>query len=152
MPRSILRAQEEVSAPRHFAPPAFWPILSIPVIAEPLQNTRAAEAMYRVAAELRSRYDGQEILASAMANDALIFHLGLPLRKVIYEGNKPYWTESLEHPARYAAWVLVNTGGSGDQVYLTLRSNPEFTSMFDLVYEDGDYRLYRNRLPVQPIP
>ena len=130
----------------------FWPIRSMPVVAEPLQNMVTTEKAQDVAAVLRSRYEGGKMLIST-DNDNLIFFLDLPFKNIIYEGNHPYWDISLEHPETYATWIVVrDTQAGGDTLYRAIRANPELASDFDLVYENAPYRLYRNRHKAKPIP
>ena len=124
----------------------FWPVRSMPILAEPIQAAAVMEdKMMGVTHALQTNYAGGKILISAGSNDRLIFNLNIPLKEILFEGNHPYWDISLDHPSTYATWVLMNTVGPGDDVFVAMQRSPDFATDFDRVYGNDAYQLYRNR-------
>jgi hypothetical protein len=71
---------------------------------------------------------------------------GIALRDYIHEGIGQIWTDSLEHPARHAGWILVEERAEGgDALHQRQRERPEFLAGFDRVCEGGGVALYRRR-------
>jgi hypothetical protein len=69
---------------------------------------------------------------------------GIELRDYIHEGIGQIWTDSLEHPARHAGWVLIEEQAEGGDVLAQrLRAKPAFLAGFDRVCEGGGVALYR---------
>lgn len=95
-------------------------------------------------------YDGGLILASAIANDQLMFSLKIPYKNYIYEGTNLYWKESVVNPTKYARWIMfqngpkvTNTGGSSDFVSYYLQDTDVLNSNYDLIYKDKDIVFYK---------
>lgn len=70
---------------------------------------------------MQKNYDGGLVLLDDYARTLSIIKSGLPIEKVIYVGNKPYWQESLKKPEKYATWVILQ---KGDAVWSALYDNP----------------------------
>jgi hypothetical protein len=66
---------------------------------------------------IRDHYDGGYILVDDFARTLSIIRSGLPMEKVIYIGNKPYWEETLQAPEKYVRWLIMQ---DGDAVWQTL--------------------------------
>jgi hypothetical protein len=69
---------------------------------------------------IKQEYDGGYILVDDFARTLSIIRSGLPMDKVIYVGNKPYWEESFEKPEKYARWIIMQ---DGDSVWKNLYEN-----------------------------
>jgi hypothetical protein len=61
---------------------------------------------------IKNEYDGGYILVDDYARTLSIIRSGLPMDKVIYVGNKPYWEESFKEPEKYARWIIMQDGDS----------------------------------------
>jgi hypothetical protein len=71
---------------------------------------------------------------------------GIALRDYIHEGIGQIWTDSLEHPARHAGWVVIEEQAEGGDVLAQrLRARPSFLADFDRVCEGGGVALYKRR-------
>lgn len=71
---------------------------------------------------------------------------GIALRDYIHEGIGQIWTDSLEHPARHAGWVLIEEQAEGGDVLAQrLRARPSFLADFDRICEGGGVALYRRK-------
>lgn len=69
---------------------------------------------------MRANYDNGYILLDDYARTLSIIRSNLPIDKVIYVGNKPYWDESLKNPQKYATWIVLQ---KDDAVWNTLYKN-----------------------------
>lgn len=56
---------------------------------------------------MQHHYDKGLILLDDYARTLSVVKSGLPIDKVIYIGNKPYWEESLREPEKYATWIVL---------------------------------------------
>jgi len=56
---------------------------------------------------MAKNYDYGLVLLDDFARTISITRAGIPMQKVIYIGNKPYWEESLEMPEKYARWIII---------------------------------------------
>ncbi len=52
-------------------------------------------------------YDGGLVLQDDFARTISIVKSPIPMRNVIYIGNKPYYEESLKQPEKYATWIIM---------------------------------------------
>jgi len=98
----------------------------------------------------RTHYDGGLILASAIANDQLMYSLKIPYKSYIYEGTGKYWKQAVADPTTLARWVMyqngpkvTNTGGSADFVSYYLQDAPVLTDNYNLVYTDDRIVVYK---------
>ncbi len=70
---------------------------------------------------IRKNYDGGYVLLDDYARTLSITGSGLPIQKVIYIGNKPYWQNALNHPEKYVTWVVLQ---KNDAVWSALYTSP----------------------------
>lgn len=56
---------------------------------------------------LATHYDYGLILTDDFARTISIIRTPIPMKNVIYIGNKPYWEESLVAPEKYARWIVI---------------------------------------------
>jgi hypothetical protein len=70
---------------------------------------------------IKENYDDGLVLMDDYARSVSIVKSDLPMRSVIYVGNKPYWEESLAEPERHAKWIVMQ---KGDDVWRHLYDNP----------------------------
>jgi len=95
----------------------------------------------------RSHYTGGLILTSANKHEDFIFQTGLPYKDFIYEGNRKYWTDSLNNPAKYAAWVVKDSSKEDSiNIYLTSDARVILKTRFELVYNKDGLMIYHKLL------
>lgn len=70
------------------------------------------------------------ILISAASHDSVIFSSGLPMKRFIHEGAGSYYDEAIEHPDRWARWIVVRSYSDADSTWRLLKNNPSFTDHY----------------------
>ena len=70
---------------------------------------------------LAENYDYGLVLLDDFARTVSVTRAGLPMQKVIYVGNKPYWDESLIAPEKYARWIVLQ---KDDAVWKSIYEDP----------------------------
>jgi dolichyl-phosphate-mannose-protein mannosyltransferase len=111
-------------------------------------TTSPGRATTREGAWLHDHYDGGLVLIQRRSNENLLFTSGLPLDRVVYEGDRDEWTADLADPAREVRWVVTNagdpsTGVPADSAWLALHDQPALLDHFQLAYQDGSVQVYR---------
>jgi len=104
-----------------------------------------------VAEFLRTNYDGGKILMDENAGgNSLLPQIGIPLSNYYNVSTGSLFTEALQDPASHARWVEFSVPEknerqlpSTDAVYQAVANNSEFLSKYALVFEQGNYRIYR---------
>lgn len=71
---------------------------------------------------IRKNYDTGLVLMDDYARSLSVIRTTIPMKNVIYIGNKPYWEESLKEPEKYATWIIVQ---KDDMVWRSLLDNPD---------------------------
>ncbi|MDQ3098988.1 MAG: glycosyltransferase family 39 protein [bacterium] len=129
-----------------FFNPTLVPIAGQEVGIITLQDTVSSvnEQTRKASSFLNSNYRGGLILASSASEDAFIFRAGIPLKNFITEGTGHYWRESLEHPSRYATWIVF-FNDTTDRVGKVVYSSPELTEYFEKVYQDQTYQIWKRK-------
>ncbi|MDD2818431.1 MAG: hypothetical protein PHN51_06510 [Candidatus Nanopelagicales bacterium] len=100
---------------------------------------------------LRDHYDGGRILMDENAGgNSLLPQIGIPLSEYFNVSTGSLFKDALKHPASHARWVEFiapadsnRQSGSSDSVFSALANNPEFLSQYALVFNQGNYRIYR---------
>lgn len=67
-------------------------------------------------------YDHGLVLLDDYARAMSVIRTPVPMKNIIYIGNKPYWEESLQKPEKYATWVIMQ---KNDAVWRALFDDPE---------------------------
>lgn len=70
---------------------------------------------------ITDNYDGGLVLVDDFARTLSIVRSSIPMDKVIYVGNKPYWPESLKEPEKHATWILMQ---ENDQLWNAILKDP----------------------------
>lgn len=68
--------------------------------------------------------------------------LGIPMNKIIYVGNHPYWDVSLTQPIKYIRWFIFRKD-ENDVVWNELKNNFEFKKYYYGVYNNGRIFVYK---------
>lgn len=70
---------------------------------------------------IQKNYNGGLVLMDDYSKTISVARSGIPMDKIIYIGNKPYWEESLKEPEKYASWIIMQ---KGDPIWNALLDNP----------------------------
>lgn len=101
---------------------------------------------------IEREYDGGLVLVDDYARTLSIIRSGIPMKNIIYVGNKPYWPESLKTPEKYATWLVMQ---KDDEVWRNLYDNPEtqgrMFKYFNKVYTAPEILIFK-RNPEVPAP
>lgn len=120
-----------------------------PVIHEAAVDVRNREGEAAVL-EVLARAGSEDRVLASMWTAAPILHqfsaLGVPLRRVVHEGNGAEWLRAMTRPAESVHWILVTcTRGSADRVLGGLSSLSGPLTTFDVVARSAALELYRAR-------
>ena len=89
-----------------------------------------------------------KVLLSTLAHDPLLFEARIPMGQLIYEGNQHLWKNALGSPDFFVDRIIMKSSDSiNDQVQKALKDKPVLKEKYDLVYDDGDYRIYDKKIP-----
>lgn len=93
---------------------------------------------------LATHYDYGILLTDDFARTISIVRTKIPMKNVIYIGNKPYWEESLVEPQKYARWIVMQRN---DSVWTSVYEKPEVNARlfkyFNKVYTSDDILIFR---------
>ena len=99
-----------------------------------------------VSAYLKSRWDGQPVMASMGSLGHYMQELsesGFNIRDFLHEGNGDLWKAALERPATYVRWMLVEEKAEGgDMLAERARRDPAFLQGFTRAASGGGVALY----------
>jgi hypothetical protein len=99
---------------------------------------------------INAHYDGGLVLEDDFARTLSIVRTHIPMQKVIYIGNKPYWEESLRAPEKYATWIIMQ---KDDDVWRHVYDDPivqgRLYKYFEKVYTSPEILIFR-RNPAVP--
>lgn len=93
---------------------------------------------------IKKNYDYGLVLLDDYARTISIVRSGIPMQRIIYIGNKPYWEESLYSPEKYARWIVMQ---KDDAVWKALNIKPgtqgELYKYFEKVYTSDEILIFR---------
>lgn len=93
---------------------------------------------------VNTHYDGGLVLIDDYARTISIAKSTIPMQKVIYVGNKPYWDESLKEPQKYARWIIMQ---KNDAVWSSVYNDPKVQGQlykyFKKVYTSQDILIFK---------
>lgn len=89
-------------------------------------------------------YDSGLVLVDDYARTMSIIRTRIPMKDVIYVGNKPYWEVSLKEPEKYAAWIIMQ---KNDAVWTSIYEDPvvqgRLFKYFQKVYTSPDILIFK---------
>jgi hypothetical protein len=93
---------------------------------------------------MNKNYDEGLVLLDDFARTVSVVRSGVPMQKVIYIGNKPYWEESLRDPNKHVTWIIMQRD---DTVWKSLYDDPvrrgEMFKYFQKVYTSENILIFR---------
>lgn len=95
-------------------------------------------------AYLHSHYQSGLVLMDDYRNPIGLVESGIPMNKFIGSGNKPYWQEALDDPAREAEWVVLQKASS-DSVWTHMTHKAILYDHYSLVYRSGGIFIYHRK-------
>ncbi|MDO8583525.1 MAG: hypothetical protein Q7R51_03260 [bacterium] len=99
---------------------------------------------------IAKNYDGGYVLLDDYARTISVLRTKIPMQKVIYIGNKPYWDESLETPQKYATWIVMQ---KDDAVWSNINNVPqvraELYKYFQKAYTSPDILIFKRNKEIK---
>lgn len=103
---------------------------------------------------LSKNYDYGLMVMDDFSRSTSVVRSGIPMRNIIYIGNKPYWQESLTNPENIVRWIIMQ---KSDEIWKSLYENPDkqdhLYKYFEKVYTSPDILIFkRNNEPPPAYP
>ncbi|KKW22372.1 MAG: Glycosyl transferase family 2 [Parcubacteria group bacterium GW2011_GWA2_51_12] len=93
---------------------------------------------------MQQNYDEGLVLLDDFSRPMSIPRSGIPMRNIIYIGNKPYWEGSLREPEKYATWIVTQ---KDDQIWKSVYEPPEMQGRlfkyFTKVYTSPEILIFK---------
>ncbi len=80
-----------------------------------------------------SNYDYGFVMFDDFSRTANPVSLNIPMNKIIYVGNHPYWDQALKNPTKIARWLIIRKD-ENDVLWQHLQYNKEFINNYHVVY------------------
>lgn len=97
----------------------------------------------QVVSWMKKNYDNGLIMVSALKHDPQMLQMGFDYQTYIHEGTGKYWKESVEHPSKYAKWIVMDWENKEDQVTKFVKGNAELEERFELMTDINGTRIYK---------
>ena len=107
------------------------------------QSIRYGKPYTDIVEYMKKNYDSGLILVSASGFEDQMFQMGFDYKTYIHEGAGLYWKESLDHPARYAAWIITDFNHPTDMLARELKNKPYWSWFYSLVYDSPSAKIYK---------
>lgn len=107
------------------------------------QRVHYGKAYTQAVEYMKQNYDRGLILISASGFEDQMFQMGFNYKTYIHEGTGKYWKESLDHPARYATWVIVDFNHPLDALGRDLKNKPYWSWFYDVVMDSPNVKIYK---------
>jgi hypothetical protein len=96
---------------------------------------------------ITQHYDGGLVLMDDFARSINIIKSGIPMQNIIYIGNKPYWADSMNEPAKHATWVVVQENDAvWKEIYMKPKIQARLYKHFNKVYTSPTILIFK-RIP-----
>jgi len=93
---------------------------------------------------LEAHYDGGLVLMDDYKRLLSVIRTPIPMKNIIYIGNKPYWEESLVAPETYARWIIIQKGDElWNKIYEDPGLNGRLYKYFEKAYTSEDILIFR---------
>ncbi len=93
---------------------------------------------------INTHYDGGFVLLDTYARTVSIAKSTIPMQKIIYVGNKPYWEISLHHPEKYATWIIMQKNDVvWNALFTNKKSKDELYTYFKKVYTSNNILIFQ---------
>lgn len=112
-----------------------------PITLEDGQTGLSARRPSAANAYVSAHYDYGYVAFDDFSRSANPVSLGVPMQRIIYVGNHPYWDNLLIHPQNYARWLIIRHDDT-DVLWQHLKDNPEFQANFHQVYSNQKTFVY----------
>lgn len=105
------------------------------------------DAQYWMARE----YDGGLVLVDDYARTLSIIRTKIPMKSIIYIGNRGYWDDSFKAPEKYAKWIIMQKNDSlWTKIYEDPKMQGRLYKYFNKAYTSPDILIFK-RNPDKPI-
>jgi len=92
---------------------------------------------------IRTHYDYGYIMFDDFARVANPIELGIPMNKIIYIGNHPYWENGIKSP-RTIRWFVMRED-ENDALWTVLGKNENFLKYFKIVYKNNKTVVFESK-------
>jgi len=92
---------------------------------------------------VHDHYRGGNILISYASLAPVMYYANEPDGEFITDSNGVQFTEALDHPNQWAAWVVMYTDGPQDLVSVTLGARQDWQQYYILAQSFGPVRIYQ---------
>lgn len=93
---------------------------------------------------LAKNYDSGLVLMDDYKRIFSLIRTNIPMQKVIYIGNKPYWEESLKNPELYAKWIIIQKDDTmWKTFYETTDKQGRLYKYYEKVYTSDDILIFK---------
>lgn len=113
-----------------------------------LSSAKVPDAQYWLA----NQYDEGFVLVDDFARTLSIIRTDIPMEKVIYVGNRPYWEDSLSRPEQYVRWVVMQKDDSVWKNFIDDKQKEgQLFKYYQKAYTSPEILIFkRNDAPVAP--
>lgn len=92
---------------------------------------------------LKDHYNNGLLLLDDYSRTVSIIRSGIPMKNVIYIGNKPYWEISLQTPEKYAKWIVMQKDDAvWKNIYSTTEQQSRLYKYYTKVYTSPDILIF----------
>jgi hypothetical protein len=120
---------------------SFSPVITLE---DGLRGLSANKVPGNVQKVINKEYDGGLVLIDDYARTISITRSTIPMQKIIYVGNKPYWEESLKHPQAHARWIIMQKNDAvWNAVYTQKPVRDELFKYFKKIYTSDTILIFK---------
>lgn len=99
---------------------------------------------------MRTNYDGGMVMLDDYARTVSIIGSGIPMNKIIYVGNKPYWDISMTEPEKYATWIVMQKDDDiWKNIYDSPVTQPRLYKYFQKVYTSPEVLIFKRNFAIK---
>jgi hypothetical protein len=91
---------------------------------------------------IAEHYTGGYVAFDDFSRVANPISINVPMNKIIYVGNHPYWQQIQSDPASMITWLIIRRNDT-DSLWASLKTNPELTKDYTIVATDNQTAIYK---------
>jgi hypothetical protein len=95
---------------------------------------------------IRKNYDDGLVLLDDYARTVSIIRSDIPMKSIIYIGNRPYWEESLREPEKYATWIIMQKDDTVWRHIIDNQANQDrLYKYFEKAYTSNEILIFKKK-------